>query len=79
MKEEVNLVTAEIVTVTPDNVLPIPDIHRYPPTSQCLVCGCLENPEAGLVDTGKAWLCAGCREVLLEIVESKRTGRRANR
>ena len=79
MKEEVNLVNAEVVTVTPDNVLPMPNIHRYPPTRQCLVCDCLENPEACLVDTGKAWLCDSCREILLEIVESKSTGRRANR
>ena len=73
MKEEVNLVTTEIVTVTPDNVLPIPNIHRYPPTSQCFVCDRLENPEAGFIDTGKIWICDRCREVLREIVESKST------
>lgn len=50
-----------------------------PPTRRCLVCECKENQDAVFVDANKAWLCDNCRTVLLEIVESKSTGMRANR
>ena len=49
------------------------------PSRGCLVCECKENQDAVFVDASKAWLCDNCRNVLLEIVESKSTGKRAKR
>lgn len=38
-------------------------------TRQCLVCECKENPNASIVNTGKAWLCPKCKAALQFIVD----------
>lgn len=45
--------------------------HIYPPTRQCLICKCRENPKAEIVDVGKAWICKRCNEALIKVVEKE--------
>lgn len=40
-----------------------------PPTRQCLVCHCREDPNRNLINEGAAWLCPTCRGVLSRLVD----------
>ena len=41
------------------------------PTRRCLVCECLEHPNAPTVNPNKAWLCNKYKAALLKVVESE--------
>lgn len=43
----------------------------FPPTRQCLICKCRENPKAEIVDVDKAWICKRCNEALIKVVEKE--------
>lgn len=58
--------TATITTRLPDSHES--SIYRYPPSLRCLVCEKLENPNADIVDLGKAWLCDRCKNRLRELI-----------
>lgn len=54
----------------PSNIIATKGFQCAPPTRQCLVCECKEDPNRNLVDTGKAWLCNDCRTALKRFVRS---------
>lgn len=47
-------------------------IEYSKPTRLCLVCERRENPNASIVDAGKAWLCPECKAALQTFVEVRR-------
>ena len=51
------------------------DLLISEPTRRCLVCECLEHPDAPCVSPNKAWLCSKCKAALLKVVESEDAGR----
>lgn len=38
------------------------------PSRQCLVCECMENPKATIINEGEAWLCPECKSRLLALI-----------
>mgnify|MGYP003311079017 CR=1 FL=1 len=41
------------------------------PSRVCLVCRCLENPNANTVNDNDAWLCERCRSTLFQVIEKE--------
>lgn len=52
-------------------------IHTAP-TRQCMICECIENPGAEIIDLGKTWLCDNCKTILQKIIKEKQENEKEN-
>ena len=51
---------------------------RVPPTRRCMICECVENPKAEIVDIGQPWLCDNCKTILQKIIKEKQENAKDN-
>lgn len=48
------------------------------PTCHCIICECVENPKAEIIDVSKLWLCDNCKTILQKIIKEKQENAKDN-